>query len=84
MLYYFILFYYYTNFVTCIQWNYKYSQTSSLQQQLTISCGNNDQIWIGWSHYGTRLISTTTTTTIPQKQLSSLQQQQNDFPTVNM
>jgi hypothetical protein len=26
------------------------------QFQVTINCGLADQIWIGWSHYGTRYV----------------------------
>jgi hypothetical protein len=36
------------------QWNYKFSFTKSINSQLTIECEQSDQIWIGWSHYGTR------------------------------
>ena len=71
--------------VNCIQWNYKYSLTGQQQQQLSIKCLNNDQIWIGWSHYGTRLATTVVDTHLyKQTEFSSLHQQSNDFPTINM
>ena len=36
------------------EWHYKFSFTKQINSQLTIECGLTDQIWIGWSHYGTR------------------------------
>ena len=41
------------------EWHYKFSYTKTINSQLTIDCGNNDQIWIGWSHYGTRSLNST-------------------------
>lgn len=35
-------------------WNFKFSFTTTINSQLSIDCLNDDQIWIGWSHYGTR------------------------------
>jgi hypothetical protein len=35
-------------------WHYKFAYTKSLNSQFNIECESNDQIWIGWSHYGTR------------------------------
>ncbi len=35
-------------------WNFKFAFTTTLNSQLSIDCPNEDQIWIGWSHYGTR------------------------------
>lgn len=39
-------------------WNFKFSFTKQINSQLSIDCGEHDQIWIGWSHYGTRKLST--------------------------
>lgn len=36
------------------QWNYKFAFTKSINSQLIIECEQSEQIWIGWSHYGTR------------------------------
>ena len=36
------------------EWHYKFSFTKSVNSQLVIECDESDQIWIGWSHYGTR------------------------------
>lgn len=36
------------------RWNYKFAFTKSVNSQLVIECEQSDQIWIGWSHYGTR------------------------------
>ncbi len=36
------------------EWNYKFSFTKQINSQVTIDCGQEAQIWIGWSHYGTR------------------------------
>ena len=37
------------------EWNYKFSFTKQINSQVTIDCGQQEaQIWIGWSHYGTR------------------------------
>lgn len=39
------------------EWNYKFSFTKQINSQVTIDCGQQEaQIWIGWSHYGTRNI----------------------------
>ena len=38
------------------EWNYKFSFTKQINSQVTIDCGLADQIWIGWSHYGTRYV----------------------------
>jgi hypothetical protein len=38
------------------EWNYKFSFTKQINSQVTINCGLADQIWIGWSHYGTRYV----------------------------
>ena len=35
-------------------WFYKFTYTKNINSQISIDCENNDQIWIGWSHYGTR------------------------------
>jgi hypothetical protein len=35
-------------------WFYKFSFTKNVNSQVSIECSNSDQIWIGWSHYGTR------------------------------
>ena len=35
-------------------WLYKFAFTKQINAQLVIDCGQSDQIWIGWSHYGTR------------------------------
>ena len=65
--------------VNCIQnWNYKYSQTGTNNQQLTLNCINNEQIWIGWSHYGTRQ-SNLDSILVNIKQI----EKQNDFLTIN-
>lgn len=37
-----------------IKWHYKFAYTKNLNSQFSIDCVNNDLIWIGWSHYGTR------------------------------
>ena len=39
------------------EWNYKFSFTKQINSQVTIDCGLADQIWIGWSHYGTRNVN---------------------------
>jgi hypothetical protein len=36
------------------EWHYKFANTKTLNSQFSISCDSDDQIWIGWSHYGTR------------------------------
>lgn len=48
------------------QWNYKFSFTKSINSQLTIECEQSDQIWIGWSHYGTRSTNTVSTAATPK------------------
>jgi hypothetical protein len=35
-------------------WKYKFVFTTNINSQLSVDCPNSDQIWIGWSHYGTR------------------------------
>lgn len=36
------------------EWNYKFSYTANVNSQMSLDCGLNKAIWIGWSHYGTR------------------------------
>ena len=36
------------------KWNYKFSYTANVNSQMSLDCGLNKAIWIGWSHYGTR------------------------------
>ena len=72
--------------MNCIQWSYKYAQTTGLgvqQQQLTVNCFNKDQIWIGWSHYGTRIMQSTADSTHMYKQAEQVNTK-NDFSSINM
>ena len=41
-------------------WSFKVAPTISVSSQLTIACSASpgDQIWIGWSHYGTKAATT--------------------------
>ena len=36
------------------EWNYKFTYTANINSQMSLECGVNKAIWIGWSHYGTR------------------------------
>ncbi|CAF0780629.1 unnamed protein product [Brachionus calyciflorus] len=42
------------NLSTQTEWMYKFSPTKNINSQMSIECETNDQIWIGWAHYGTR------------------------------
>ncbi len=50
-----LAFYCQTTDQTATKWKYKYSLTKNSNSQITINCEQNDQIWIGWSHYGTTI-----------------------------
>ena len=56
------------------QWNYKFSFTKSVNSQLVVECEANDQIWIGWSHYGTR--SSSPSNTKSEQQSASIKNSQ--------
>jgi len=64
------------------QWNYKFSFTKSVNSQLVVECEANDQIWIGWSHYGTR--SSSPSNTKSEQQSASIKNSQLlNFPNEN-
>lgn len=40
--------------VQASEWNYKFTYTKNINSQMSLDCGADKAIWIGWSHYGTR------------------------------
>ena len=36
------------------EWQYKFAYTENINSQMSLECGAEGAIWIGWSHYGTR------------------------------
>jgi hypothetical protein len=52
-------------------WHYKFAHTKNVNSQFSIECEANDQIWIGWSHYGTRAPQSATSSGNPDSLTAS-------------